>query len=441
MLRRIGDDEAGSTMIEIIVAGMLLVIVALGVFKGFDAATRSTAEERHRARAHSIAEADLTRMRTMRISALSNLVETRVVTQDGTPYTVNSRADYQTDATGTASCESGLSSADYIKISSTITWPSIGTRPPVAAATLVAPPNGSVSATSGSLAIGVEDADNVGIPGVGLSGSGAGSFSGTTGDNGCAVFGNLPAGNYTLTVSGIASGLVDRDGAPPGPIDTSVVAESTNTVVLQYDDPGAVSVTFTTRVGGTLVASSADSIVTYNTGTTAPRLFGVPGTPSSQIDATSLFPFTSPYSVYAGTCEGDNPNPTDEANPPGAPALASVLVPRGSSTSAAIELPALHMTVWSGSSGSPGSKVSNARVRIADLMCPDDPTTGFQRTFFTNAQGALPDPGLPYSSYSVCADNGVRRRTIGNVDVKDFSVGTTINLYLLGSGSQSGVCP
>ncbi len=428
-------------MIEIIVAGMLLVIVALGVFKAFDSATRSTAEERHRARAHAIAEADLTRMRTMRISALSNLNQTRVVTQDGTPYTVDSRAEYQTDATGTASCEAGTAAADYIKISSTVSWPSVGTRPPVQAATLVAPPNGSVSASSGSLAVGIENAQNVGIPGIGLSGSGAGSFSGTTGATGCAVFGDLPAGNYTLSLSGIGSGLVDRDGLPPGPIDTSVVAESTNTVVLQYDDPGAVDVTFTTRIGGTLVASSADSIVAYNTGMTAPRLFGVPGTPSAQLDATSMFPFTSPYAVYAGTCEGDNPNPTDEDNPPGAPAIADVLVPQGSTTSAVIELPALHMTVWSGSNGVPGSKVANARVRIADLSCPDDPTTGFQRTFFTNAQGALPDPGLPYSTYSVCADDGTRRRTISNVDVKDFSVGTTIDLYLQGGGSQSGVCP
>ena len=194
-----------------------MVIVALGAFTAFDSATRSTAEERHRARANSLAEADLSRMRSMRISDLSNLSQTRTVVVDEQRYTLTSRAEFQTDSTGTASCEAGSASADYIKISSSVTWPSIGSRPPVVSATLVAPPNGSISANSGALAIAVEDAANVGIPNVGISGSGAGSFTGSTGSTGCAIFGNLPAGSYSVSVSGVAAGLVDNDGDPPGP--------------------------------------------------------------------------------------------------------------------------------------------------------------------------------------------------------------------------------
>ncbi len=219
-------------------AGLLLTIVAVGAFTAFDAATRSTAEERHRARANALAEADISRMRSMRISDLSNLVQTRTSCRTAQKYTVTSLAEYQTDGTGTASCEAGAASADYIKVSSKVTWPSLGSRPPVVSASLVAPPNGSISANAGGLAIAVENAANVGIPGVGISGSGAGSFSGTTGSTGCVIFGNLPAGNYTVTVSGVANGLVDVDGNPPGPVSTSVVGESTNTLSLQYDNPG-----------------------------------------------------------------------------------------------------------------------------------------------------------------------------------------------------------
>ena len=100
-------DQSGIALIEILVAAILLVIVAVGVFGAFDAATRSTAEERHRARAHALAQADLSRMRTMRVSDLSNLNQTRNVSQDGQTYTIHSRAEYQTDATGTQSCEAG----------------------------------------------------------------------------------------------------------------------------------------------------------------------------------------------------------------------------------------------------------------------------------------------------------------------------------------------
>ena len=291
------------------------------------------------------------------------------MTQDGTPYTVVSRAEFVTDATGTASCEAGIASADYLKISSTVTWPSIGVRPPVYASSIVAPPNGSVSANSGSLAISVEDSHNVGIPGVGVSGSGAGSFTGTTGPDGCVVIGNLSAGNYTVTVSGVASGLVDRDGAEPGPIDTSVVAESTNTLVLQYDEPGFIPVTFTTIPygGGTPVASSADSVIVFNTGMTSARAFGIPGTPVSQIDATSLFPFTSDYAVYAGTCEGDNPNPGNLDPAPAPSAILSALVPPGGSPPppTTVRQPAMHVTVYQGTNTS-SPKAAGATVKIRD---------------------------------------------------------------------------
>ena len=88
--------------------------------------------------------------------------------------------------------------------------------PPVLHQSTVAPPNGSISEDHGALAVSVQNGQGQGIGGVGLTGSGAGSFSGTTGANGCVIFGNLPEGNYTLTPVG-STGLVDRDGNPPGP--------------------------------------------------------------------------------------------------------------------------------------------------------------------------------------------------------------------------------
>ena len=446
---RLGGEQAGFVLVEVLVSAIVLVTVSIAVLGAVEAATRSTAEERHRARATSLAEADLARMRAMRISALSNLNQTRIVTQDGTPYTLASDADYLTDSTGTASCEAGTASADYIKISSTVTWPSIGGRPPVNSASIVAPPNGSISASSGSLAIGVEDSQNVGIPGIALVGTGAGSFSGVTDSNGCAIFGNLPAGDYTVAVSGVAAGLVDRDGNPPLSQQTSVVAESTNTLVLQYDDPGTIPVTFTTRPSPAAapVASSADSVMFFNTGLTTPRLFGTPGVATSTITGISLFPFASDYAVYAGTCEADNPNPADDDPPPVPEAVASVLLPPGGSQPASIQLPALYLTVMSGTgSGAPGSPVTGAVVRIADRNCPDEPTTGFKRTFATNSQGKLANPGLPYSAYDVCVGSAVKHKTVTNVSVKDMTNGTTLATFYLGTsvgtnGWVSGACP
>lgn len=446
-IRRLGAEQTGMTIIEVLVASIMVVAISLGALGAIDAATRSTSEERHRTEAHGVAQADQARMRSMRISDLSNLNQSRTVTQDGTNFTVVSRGDFVTDTTGTASCEEGTASADYIKITSTVTWPSVGSRPPVVAESIVSPPSGSVAADRGALAIEVDDAQNNGIPGVPVSGSGAGSFSGTTGSTGCVIFGDLPAGDYTLSVSGFATGLVDHDGNPPTNHPTSVVGQSTNTVVLQYADPGSIPVTFTTRVGGSLVASKADSIMIFNTGMSTPKTFGTPGTLATTITATGLFPFSSPDAVYAGTCEADNPNPNDDEPPPVPQAVASVTVPAGGSAPTTIQLPALFITVRSGTSSfNQGSLVSGATVRVADGNCPDDPTTGFKRTFTTNAQGTLADPGLPYSDYDVCVGNSSKHKTVTGVSVKDMTNGTTLSTFYLGTsvgsnGWTSGACP
>jgi Tfp pilus assembly protein PilV len=441
-------DEAGSMLIEVVISASLLIMVSVGVFNAFDAATRSTAQERHRARAHSIAQSDLARMRTMRISDLwgsgfQGLDQTWTVTEDDQTYTVRSRAQVISDATGTASCDEGSSSNDYFKVSSTVTWSSIGGRPPVVAVTLVAPPNGSVNPNSGSLAIRVEDSQSVGIAGVAIAGSGAGSFSGVTDENGCAIFGNLPAGDYTLDLSGIASGLVDVDGNPPEPRDTSVVAESTNTVVFQYDEPGSVPVVFTTKnYANATAASNAEAIVVFNTGMSTARSFGTPGTRVPTITATSLFPFPSPYSIYAGTCEGHNPNPNELDPPPAPGAIAAVSVPPGTdlTTPATIQLPALHLTVYQGTSTS-SSRYPGATLRMFDSRC-----SFAERSFTTNASGQLNDPGMPYSEYWACVQGTItgslRHKWLSFISLNepsDLTGGTVVNVFM-GTGTSSGAC-
>jgi Tfp pilus assembly protein PilV len=434
------SGEAGMTVVEVLISSIIVVAVSLATLGAIDAATRSTAQERHRTQANGLAQEDQARMRSMRISDLANLQQTRTITQDATSYTVTSAGEFVTDSTGTATCVPGAASADYIRITSTVSWASIGTRPPVVSESIVSPPNGSVAADRGALAIQVDDAQNNGLAGVGLSGTGAGSFGGSTGSTGCAIFGDLPAGNYTLTPSG--SSLVDRDGNPPAPQTTSVIGSSTNTLALQYDHPGSVDVSFTTRVGGSLVPSTADSVVAFNTGMTAAQHFGTAGSPGSTVTATPLFPFTSPDTVYAGTCTGDNPNPNNESNPPGAAAMASVNVPSGGSVPATIQLPALKLTVWSGADGSaPGSPVSSARATVSDQNCTTGSGAPVKRTFTTNAAGELPDPGLPYSVYDVCADDGSVHVDANGVSVQDLNSGTSLDLYLGNAGAAAGACP
>ena len=438
-------DQAGSALVEVMVSGVLIVIVAVGVLGTIESATRATAEERHRAQAQSITEADQARMRTMQVTDLASLNQTRTVTQSGTPYAVVSRGQYVTEGTGTEECTDDATgiNASYVKLTSTVTWPSIGSRPPVVTQSVVAD-------RLRGLAVAVVNGEGDGVPGIGVSGTGAGSFSGTTGPTGCARFGGLAEGNYTLNIS--TPGYVDEDGNPPTPQTVSVVDGSMNVVVVVYDNPGTIPVTFRVKPygatsGTTPVTTSGDTVMAFNTGMSGAKMFGTAGTRSNTVTASSLFPFTSPYAVYGGTCESDQPG--------SGAALGSVLVPRGGTQSASLQQPALFLTAMSGTSGSPGSPVVGATVRIADRNCPDDPTTAFKRSFTTGAAGRLIDPlntgsptrppGLPMSSYDICvrgtaSDGQVRGVQLNNVSVQNLSTGTTQTVFLR-SGSTSTTCP
>jgi Tfp pilus assembly protein PilV len=472
MPRRMRQDQAGIALIEALVSAVVLMIVAVGVFTAFNATTRATAQERHNARANDLAESDLERIRSLPYAcpvaspsctySIVSLVtpQSRNVTQDGTVYTITSRAQFLTETPTTSACVTGPDSRDYLQISSTVTWPGMGGRPPVRAASAVSPPSGSVVPGTGSLLVTVTDSRGAGISGVGLSGSGPAGFNGTTGTSGCVLWRNLPAGTYTMSVAGVASSKVDQNGTPPQPQTVSVVSQGTNTVNLQYDTPGGISasnpIRFVTKPYGasastTPVASKADSVILGNTGMNMPRQLGTPGTPVTGLSASGLFPFSSVYTAYAGTCQGDNPDPASTGV--GGSAVQNILIPPGGTVNGpTIQLPALHVTV----TNSVSQPLAGARVRVQDNDCPDWPTgsgTQFWRSIGpTNAAGQLPDPGLPYrpylagdplnEGYDVCADNGTRHVTVNNVDVSNLTTGTLLTLLIPNTGTTSlGACP
>jgi Tfp pilus assembly protein PilV len=472
-------DQSGFALIEALVSAVLLTIVAAGTFTYFSASTRATAQERHRAQANNLAEADLERLRSMPVTcpktaptctySVASMVGTpqsQIVTQDGTPYTVVSRAQYQNDPSISTDCAAGAGSRDYIGVSSTVTWPDLGGRPPVTAASIVTPPSGSVVPNSGSLRINVVDSHGTGISGVALTGSGIngtqGSFSGTTNSAGCIRWKNVPSGNYSLTVAGVAAGMVDKDGNlpnQPAPTQIGVVDQNSTTVDLLFDSPGSAAVSFQTRnYSNQLVSTSFDSMVFAQSGmSSGARLFSV-SPAATTINATQLFPFTSPYSAFAGTCTGsstgapgDNPNPTSLVSPPAPAAIRSFTVPAGGSASPqTIQMPSLLLNVYKGTNTS-SAKAVGATVKVRDLNC-----SSFLRQYTTNGSGQLDAPGLPYSDFSVCAsgpdaNNATRSISTGgtgpanpslNDGQTDLDTGTALNLFLQsGTTSGGGLCP
>ena len=392
---RMFRDQSGSTMIEVMVSAVLMIVIAVSVFGALEASGRAGSQERLRARAFAIAQDDQARMRSLKVSDVTRLSEFRDVVQDGRTYRVVSTGLPKLDRTATSTCESGNSSADYVAINSTVTWNDMGGRPPVVIESLIAPPNGTLEANRGALGVSVVDSRSNPYSGITVAGSGAGTFSGTTTSTGCAIFGDLPVGNYNVTAA--TANVVDADGLAPAATPTSVVAGSSNTLSLQYDRPSGFTVGFRTIKSGTTVsATTFDRMRVFNTGMTQSKSFGTAGTFASTLKATGLFPFSSAYVVWAGACDANNPG--------SGLALGSYIVPVGqtapSSANVNVQLPSLNIQAYKGtSSSSNGGASSGATVKVTDDDCPAAGT----RTYTTNSSGRLAEfarsfPGAPTTS-------------------------------------------
>jgi type II secretory pathway pseudopilin PulG len=445
-------SEDGFVLIEILVSALVLVIASAGVVALLQTTVHTQAAERHASEAYSLAQEDQARLATMRVEQLWALDETRTITLNQTQFTVHSTGNAINDITSAPSCGEGTYKVDYVQVTSAVTWPGMSNAEKARIVSKLAPSKGSLSPTKGSLAVSVTNQAQAPMPGVSFYG-GSGAINGSTDATGCAIFPNLPEGNYSVTVSGEAAGLVNKEGKGSELATLPVAGGDTRRSAFEFDHPGTIPVEFKYRVGSEekFLTSSADSVVVNNTGMKQARIFGTPGgTRLTTVEATPLYPFSSAYTIYAGSCASNNPAP--EGKGENAAAVANVVVPAGAkATPVALQLPAFDPTVWSGKNeANKGSPLANADVWVRDPKCTQggQPVT---RRYTTNSLGKLTDLGLPFGTYTVCADtepgtktSGVRRQRIENVSVKELKAGTTRDFYLgSGSGSKSeeGSCP
>jgi type II secretory pathway pseudopilin PulG len=426
--------EDGFALIEILVSALVLAIVAAGVLSLLQATTRSAASERRHSEAYALVQEDQARLRSLRLSSLNKLEQKNEYTLDGTVFTVKSAGVFVNNSTSEPSGCSGNSSADYVRVTSEVTWPS--GLAPIVMQSIVSPSTGSLDPNHGTLIVTTKNAAGKPISGVAISGSGPGSFSGTTDSSGCANFADLAAGNYEVTPTAI--GLVGRDGEPPHKEPAGVEASGVNTLALEYDYPATLSTSFENRIGSgsTFEAAKVDSILVFNT--SGEKDYWTPTkTRELLVKATPVFPFFTPVSIWAGSCY---------SNKPGAgPGEVSLTLQPGEEvkTPLKLQVPALELTVKNGSSA-----VSGAVITITDEKCKDASGTSIKRYYTSESKGhqagstsGPAEYGLPWSTYSICASAQIggekRRQKKTGIVVQSFSSATTLSLDLNGSGSES----
>ncbi|HEX5713758.1 MAG TPA: hypothetical protein VFX85_10630 [Solirubrobacterales bacterium] len=430
--------EAGFALIEVVVSAAVLLVASAGTFGLLNAMNKASGDQRQRSQAYAIAQEDQARMRSIRLTALKHLDELREVPLGGTIFKVRSTGVFVNDKTAKVSCTTKAdSSADYAQVTTTVTWPGMTPGQHTTLRSIVSPSNGSIDSNNGTLTVAI--ANEIGVPKAGIDLE-VGLYSNTTNADGCANFPDLANGSYWLKSKGEDAAVVGTNSNYLEETLVGVPIERAELVKLTYDTPGWIPVKFKylSPSTGKVEPTTADSIVAFHSTMKAAKVLGMPGGPRVPLlKGEGLFPFTSPYSVYAGTCDKNKPDT-------GA-GLGSATVPAGNaSPEVTLQLPTLDLTVKNGS-----SLIQGAKVTIIDKECKDAAGNVVKRSYTTNLSGKQSptttgpqEPALPKSSYEVCASAKIGtsfKRRKGSVTVQSLTSSATLTIDL-SSSTENGEC-
>jgi Tfp pilus assembly protein PilV len=438
-------SEAGVTLVETLVAAAILVTILLAVMATLDTASSTTAANRGRTVAAGLAEQDQERMRSMSAADLSNYHTTSTEQIGKVTYTIDSRSDWIRDSTGGAeTCTANSKQADFMRITSTVRSNVVGRKiKPVQIRSIVAPRVGSFGANQGTLAVSIKDgaaAPQVGLP---VSVVGPESLSDVTNAQGCAVFGHVPVGTYAVNVQ--VPGYVDPSGANAINVNKAVTPQTVQTQVIQYAQGAFITANFTTKVGNAPEQpTKGTATVASNAALPSPgvRIFSAPAGGATSITTGALFPFSDGYSLYSGTSGCAENRPTQYPGEDDYFAQFGFAKPGAGQTAVVnVREPALNFQVLRGS-GSTFNPYGSANVVITSPSC----NTKYSSNPL-NSNGTLQDPGFPFGTYTICADDGSRRVTVTGVqNFKSEGLalnadGTpTLKLQINTSSSTSGRC-
>lgn len=414
-------SQAGFGLVEVMVSAVVVVLVATATVSSIANSQKTSARTLSRGVVANLAEADQERMRAMRATDLAGYAATQTVQQGNVTYTVDSSTRFiQTAGNTDVSCTSTGAQSRHLELTSTVRPASIADADPLTVKSLYALPVAQYSPTSGTLAVQINAADGVtGQQGVVVTISGPESRTASTNEDGCAVFQFLTPGAYNITANQtgyVHKGLEQRYDWS-GTVSPGNVNQATP---LEYDRAGRVDFRFDTGYATTTTQHAMVSRgVTVSQGgilsTTAKPETGFrtyPGTSS----ATSLFPFTGPYTAYAGICTANDPSRYQadyfEARPGyGKFTLGPGQLLSGSTAPVLREPDIVTRIEYRLASSGTGSGYLTAAGMKAWVKPTDAGCGATYPQTTTTATGEIVAEEYPFGTYSICAEY---LRTAGN---------------------------
>lgn len=359
------DDEAGFTLIEVLVALMIFTLVSLGVLHSVLSAVQTSGDSRNRVAAANIAAGAVDQARADGRTDLETVVtKTWTVPVEGVTYTVEQSATWVT-GTGGASCSASAgSSVLYKRVGVAVTWPTMGTTPAVRTDTVISPPAGLFDPTLSNLAVDVLTRESKALGFAQVRLVGPTNLTRLTDDKGCAFFTGIPAGAYAIEVS--KPGHVDTQGSPMGTGSATAVAGATVAYQARLDQAATLQVTGVATPDGAPVDASSyplpsGSVLSLGHADVQQGRRQLPV--QVGVATAPLFPFASGYRTWLGACSDADPEgSSDGATPvrwwPGATVAPLSATAPGASTPVQVRGAQVELRVLSGGSPVVGATLS-----------------------------------------------------------------------------------
>ena len=365
------QDEAGFTMVEMIIAVFIFAMVIGGVTVGMSSALNLTRQDRNRSIAANLAAQE---MDTVRSTDFVDLVTTwlgtpppTTVLVDNVPYYVSRQTEWVTPNALTGPCQATSGSTiAYVSVVVTVSWDNMSGVPAPTSSTVVTPPVGTYSALTGHIAVMVRDAAGIPQENVPVSIAGPGvSDSQVTSVDGCAFFAYEPIGAYTVTLS--KSGYVDYQGVT-GPSQSATVGTGTiSSIQFQYDQSATLNLTLARGVGRRDPGEHPRHPGQHPL--PAVRTEDVRGNRGART-VLGLFPYVDGYEMYAGSCLNADPEGVSGgAIYPGASRPAATSVTAGGTSAATVPMHTVLVQTQT-LVGVPRPNVAITATNVVDTGCP-----------------------------------------------------------------------
>lgn len=384
-----------------VVAISLLMVVLAAVGLEMGSALRLSRNNRNRSIAANLASAEMDIVRSTDFGALPIGRTTSNPVVDGTGYTLIRDSVWVPQDTTTGPCDAATGAKPaFLRVDVAITWADMAGTKQVESQTVLTPPVGTYDRYTGNIGVKVKDSRDLPAGGhlVTATGTGYSSSQVTSGD-GCAFFAFLPAGTYTLSLA--TTGYVDGQGNATPSKTVAVGVGGTIKATFEYERAATAVLTLSGTDNGTVPPAVPVSLAN-NGFTSSVKTFAGSGSPRT---LANLYPYTSGYQYFAGSCADADPEgrkPDGSAIYPGAGRLPPFSVSGGATATGSLQLPSVDVQV----NDSAGAGVAGAVVTAEHA--PDSRCGGGERlpAGSTDSSGKI-RVSLPFGTWTFSATKGV----------------------------------